>query len=137
MNKIAVDDKIQSVIHAINACPEKMKASPPVEHFFSEGLYTRIMTVKAGTLLVGKVHRHKTLNLLMQGVMLTFMGHDHKPEKMTAPFAFESDAGRQKMLYAVTDCIFSNVHVTDLTDIEEIERQFIVPESEYLLEDSA
>ena len=48
-----------------------MRSEPQVEiepvHYFAHGLYAREITIKAGTLLTGKVHRTEHLNIVSKG----------------------------------------------------------------------
>jgi hypothetical protein len=51
---------------------------------------------------------------------------------MNAPYNVVSKPHVKRIAYAHTDSIWVTFHVTQLTDVEEIERLVIMPESEYL-----
>lgn len=44
---------------------------------------------------------------------------------LTAPMTFESDAGGRKIAYILEEVIWCNVHVTDVTDLDELEELLI------------
>lgn len=104
------------------------------ENIFSGGVYIRQITVPAGTLVVGKRHRHETCNILLKGEMSLYVGGGKPPVRIKAPFLFTSQPGVKKMAYCHTEVIFSNIHPTDKTDLDAIEEEFIIPEKEYRLE---
>jgi hypothetical protein len=105
---------------------------PPVEHIFSENLYTRVMTIPKGYVLFGKVHRFKTLNIVLTGKIMVYTRENEQPKVIEAPAIFESEAMTRKFGIALEKTKFANVHVTDLKDVDQIEEKFIVPESELL-----
>jgi hypothetical protein len=104
------------------------------EHVFSGGVYIRQITVPAGSLIIGKRHRHETCNMLLSGEMSLYVGGGRPPERISGPLIFTSKPGVKKMAYCHTDVIFSNIHPTQETDLETIEKEFIIPEKEYRLE---
>jgi hypothetical protein len=100
------------------------------KHMFTEGQYIRELHIPKGTLLVGKRHRNKTLNMLIKGSMTI---HDeHNSFDIKAPWYGESEALTKKAGYAHEDSIFLNIHVTNETDLDIIEKEFIITEEEYL-----
>lgn len=108
----------------------------PPEHIFSEGLYTRVLNIPAQHFCVGKVHRHKTLNILLEGELICYVSENQPPKLLKAPMIFESEAGTRKIGIAITDVKFANVHVTTETDLFKLEEEFTIPESELLLDSS-
>lgn len=95
-------------------------------HHFADGIYGRELFIPAGTVLTGKIHRHSTLNLLIQGDITVTTPEGMR--RIQAPAVFVSEPGTKKAGYAHTDTIWVNVHPTKITDLEAIEAKFIVPE---------
>lgn len=116
---------VQTIENKVKQLPQ---VETPTEHFFTEGLYTRQVRLPKGTVAVGKRHKAKTLNILIQGTMQVTMDDD--PDKvvtLSAPMAFESEAGVKKAVFCVTECVLLNVHRSDETDLEKLEAEIIEP----------
>lgn len=110
---------------------------PPVEletkHYFAHGTYTRELFIPAGTVVVGKIHRHSCINIMTKG-RLQIMTDDGSIE-LRAPYVGVSDAGVQKAAYALEDSTWLNVHPWfGDPDLEQIEREVIAPSYEALEE---
>ena len=127
---------------AIKALARTLAHGPCVEiepvHRFAPGLYVRELTVPAGHVIVGKVHKYETLNILLKGSAL--LACDGKVEKVSAPLTFVSAPGRQKAAIVLEDMTWMNVQATTETDVAKIEQEFIEPDPEmdaYLLEAQA
>ena len=105
----------------------------PVTHRFTPGCYLREILMPKGTRIIGKIHATEHFNILLTGrvTVLTAEG----VEEITAPHTFISKAGVQKVVYIHEDCIWQTVHVTDKTDLEEIEKEVICEDYDHLLID--
>lgn len=115
---------------------ERVIAQAPQAEFrqtdhFADGVYGRELFIPAGTVLTGKIHRHSTLNFLMQG-RIKVTSADGTVRELEAPQIFTSPPGCKKVGYAITDTIWVNVHPTRLTDVAAIESKFIEPEAPLL-----
>lgn len=97
----------------------------PVKHHFSGNSYAREIFMPAGTLVVGKIHRHAHLNVISQGecYVLTEGGVEH----LKAPITFVSLPETKRVVYCVNDVIWTTCHVTDNTDVGAIENELIAP----------
>ena len=102
----------------------------PLKHVFAEGIYLRELRLEAGTTIVGKIHKTKHLNTLAKGECLVITTEREK--HIEAPCTFESVEGEQKAILAITDVVWQTYHVTDKTDLNEIERDVIVDNFEQL-----
>lgn len=114
-------------------CGELMAQDCPVTHRFTPGCYLREILMPKGTRIIGKIHATEHFNILLTGrvTVLTAEG----VEEITAPYTFVSKAGVQKVVYIHEDCIWQTVHVTDKTDLEEIEKEVICEDYDHLLID--
>jgi hypothetical protein len=95
----------------------------PVEHYFIDGVYLRSLKIPAGTLLTGKIHNKENFSILASGTIRITNGTDSKV--ISAPYVMTDKPGIKRMGYAETDVTFINVIKTDLTDIDEIERELV------------
>ncbi len=113
---------------AIAAMKNMEQAECPVEHFFAHGQYLRKTFMPKGTFAIGKKHRYKTINILLQGHITVYNGDNEPIREIKAPEIWVSEAGVQKMAYFHEDTVWLNPHPTELTDIDKIEEEFIVCE---------
>ena len=97
----------------------------PVKHHFSGDSYAREILLPAGSLVIGKIHRHSHVNVISQGecMVLTEDGVRH----LKAPLTFISMPETKRVVYAITDVIWTTVHVTSETDLEKVENYVIAP----------
>lgn len=96
-------------------------------HDFMGGCYVRTLTAPAGSLLVGKIHKHKSINILLSGTIYA-VENDGEPRMIEAPSIWESEANVAKAFYVEKDMIFTNIHPTKSTNLKYIERKFIEEE---------
>ena len=100
------------------------QADLQTEHYFSEsGLYCRKVFRPAGTLIVGKVHKHHHLFLCAMGEIIAWTENGMK--RLQAGDVVESKPGTKRVTLAVTDAIGMTVHRTDKTDLDEIEAELV------------
>ncbi len=116
-------ENIQALQDEMMSWPEEMKCIPPVKHHFAPGLYAREMFIPAGTLIVGKIHKHAHLNHITYGdiCVSTFEGI----VRLQGPLTMVSPIGVKRVVYAVTDTLWTTFHVTEETDLEKIEEYVI------------
>jgi hypothetical protein len=92
----------------------------PVKHEVFGGMYARELFIPEGVVLTGKIHLEDHICILSEGDMSVMT--DEGMKRVQAPYMFSAKAGIKKIGYAHTDCTFTTVHKTDLTDIDEIEK---------------
>ena len=100
----------------------------PVDHHFAPGVYMRQMDAAAGTLVVSKMHRTEHFIFFLKGScsVLTEDG----VELIKAPCVLRTMPGTKRIGYFHEDTSCITIHPTGSTDLKEIEKQVIVPESE-------
>lgn len=100
----------------------------PVEHYFAPGQYVRRCHIPKETFVVGKMHRHEHVVMLIKGE--TTILTDKGMERIKAPHVWISQPGAKRPLFTHTDCEFVTVHSTSERDLDALEAELIVPESE-------
>lgn len=123
MNDLSPREKVNALQAEMAKLPQ---IEPPTNHYFAKGMYAREMLASAGTVIVGKIHKQEHLFILTKGV-ISIGGQ--KP--IEAPSVVVSPAGTKRAIFVLEDAVFMNVHITDKTDLDEIEAELI--ESEKLL----
>ena len=130
------------VVEAMPAVPSReqierlqsvMSAMPQVEietkHYFVPGMYSRTIALKAGTWIVGKVHKTHHFCILAAGRVL--VASDEGRRMLEAGDVLECHPGAKRAMYAVTDSLWINVHKTDKTDktpMDELENELVEPD---------
>lgn len=100
------------------------------EHYFASGCYVRLMKCPAGSLVIGKPHRTEHISILLKG-SCTITNDDGSVTFVEAPMIAVTPAGKKKMALVHEDMWFLNVHATETTDLDEIEKKVIIPEEEF------
>ena len=97
----------------------------PITHKFADGIYIRQMDMKRGQIVVGAVHKHLHAWFLMTGRVL--INDNGEKIEHIAPCYTISKPGARRVIYAVEDSIFVNVHKnpTNTKDIKELEKQIV------------
>lgn len=95
----------------------------PLRHIFAPGAYAREMSIRAGHWAIGKIHKHAHLSFITKGriAVLTEDG----PTVITAPYTFVNTPGAKRVVLALEDTIWTTVHITEKTDLAEIEEDVI------------
>jgi hypothetical protein len=101
------------------------QASIPVTHWLGYGIYTRVIHIPADTIVIGKEHLQGQHNFLMEGEIEIIDGDTRT--RFIAPEILVTGPGTKRVARTVTDVMWATSIATDLTDIDEIERQFIHP----------
>jgi len=132
MNELSMDN-IRDKVFSLEAT---MKVMPQVElkviHHFSKGVYARELHVPAGVTLVGEIHKFENLNILSQGTMIVTT--EEGMREVSAPFTVVSPSGTKRAAHALTDCIWTTIHGTDKTNVDEIKHHFIAKSEQEWLE---
>ncbi len=102
----------------------------PVFHHFAPGNYARECHLPAGSLVIGKIHKHAHINVISQGrvSVITEQGRTD----MEAPCTFVSQPGTKRAVFAYEHTVWTTIHPTNETDVEKIEAEIIAPSYEDL-----
>ena len=129
--KIPTMEEIERLQHEMAGMEQ---AELETTHEFSDGMYCRKLFRKAGTLIVGKVHKKDHLFLCALGEIIAWTESGMKVLKPGDVVA--SKAGTKRVTLALTDSIGITVHRTDKTDLDEIEAELIEPDMAALFDSS-
>jgi len=101
----------------------------PLKHSFSDGMYVREIFIPAGTILVGKIHKHAHPNFLMKGEV-EVVTESNKREHLIAPLSMISPAGTKRVVRAITDTVWVTVHENkkNTSNLEKLEKEIISPD---------
>jgi hypothetical protein len=93
----------------------------PVREFLHGGIYERELTIPAGTVLTGKIHTKDHMFHLTKGDLSVMT--DDGVKRIQAPARLDVTSGGKKIGYAHTDVVCTTFTRTDLTDLDEIEKE--------------
>lgn len=118
------------MIEALRAAGQKVTPGNtddtcPLTHHFAPGLYAREILIPAGTLIIGKIHRHSHVNTISKGKCI--VATEFGMQEIEAPHTFISQPGVKRAVLAMEDTIWTTYHPTEETDLEKIEEYVIAP----------
>lgn len=113
---------------AISSIDGEIARMPPVESpvtgIFTPGLYTRTIFMPAGSAHRSKIHRTEHQYIISQGAC--FVSENGGPRILyKAPFHGITKPGTWRTLFIIMDCIWTTMHPTDKTTVEEVEADII------------
>jgi len=98
----------------------------PETHSFTPGLYIRELFMPAGSVLTSRTHVTEHPYVVSQGRATVYSEVDGVRE-VVAPLTGITKAGTKRLLFIHEDMTWTTFHVTDLTDVEEIEKVIFAP----------
>jgi hypothetical protein len=90
----------------------------PVRHYFAQGMYAREMTIPAGVVVTGAVHRHEHLCTISKGRIS--VSTDEGIKVLFAPCTIVSKAGAKRVGYAIEETVWTTYHATNETDLDKL-----------------
>ena len=132
VNREIMQQTVKSMLKGIET-GDLVEQDCPVTHRFAPHCYLREIFMPKGALVIGKIHKTKHFNILLTGEC-TVITPDSK-ERIKAPYTFISEAGVQKAVAVHEDCTWQTVHITESTDLEEIEKEVIAKDYSELTTD--
>lgn len=133
LQKIFKDFDIRDkVLAAEEFLKEQPQVEIPVANYFSQGVYAREITIPAGVILTGEIHKYKQLNILSKGCMSVLT--ENGIIRVEAPFTVVSPAGTKRIAYTHSECVWTTIHGTDETDVDIIRSKFIAKDEQEWLE---
>tara|TARA_R110002126_G_scaffold66795_2_gene169647 strand:+ start:414 stop:938 length:525 start_codon:yes stop_codon:yes gene_type:complete len=95
----------------------------PLEHFICNKTYTRQIILPKDIILTGKVHNFDHTSILSKGDV-TIMT-DEGVTRIKAPATWISKAGTKRLIYVHKETIWSTIHQSEHTTVEELEKQLV------------
>ena len=121
-------EKITTFQEKMRSMPQAMEGREldqycPLKHSYGDGIYVREIFMPKGTLIMSKIHKftHPYFVLTGKASILTEDGIQF----IEAPFQGMTKAGTKRLLYIYEDMIWITVHVTNKTDLKDIEEEII------------
>jgi len=123
--------KIMRIQMACYSLPDNERIEPadaPLKHWLAPGTYCREIHLTGGTVVVGRIHRHRHMNIISKGAVTVYteFGYEH----FEAPASFISEAGTKRVVWVHEDTIWTTIHPnpTDETNVSKLEEMFTAAE---------
>ena len=116
-----VRDKILEAEKFLSSLPQ-VEVEPV--HTFADGLYSRTILIPAGSVITGKVHKNSDLNVVVYGHMR--VRTEDGLREVHGPCQFAGCAGVKQIGYAYEDTLWTTVHATRTTDLDELEKELFI-----------
>lgn len=105
---------VKSVDETLDIMQAKMlemeQVSCPLTHIFTKGLYTRQIFMPADSLIISKIHKTQHIYNVSLGVVNVFNKIDDFAFTIQAPYIGITKPGTRRLLYVVSDCIWTTSH---------------------------
>ena len=97
----------------------------PLKHTFADGIYIRQMDMKTGSAVIGAIHNHLHAWFLLTGRLV--VATEDLIEEYVAPCYVLATPGSKRVIYAVEDSIFINIHKNPnkIKDINKLELEIV------------
>lgn len=93
-------------IYDLEAALRKMpQVDCPVRNIFANGLYAREVTMPAGAVVTGVVHKTEHITILSKGRVRVIGG-----EELTAPCLFISKPGTKNAVWVIEEAVWTTIH---------------------------
>lgn len=95
------------------------------KHTFGDGTYIREMFIPKGDAVIGAIHKHLHVWILLSGHIR--VATEDSTEEYKAPCTVLSTPGVKRVIYAVEDSVFTNIHKnpSNTKDIKKLEKEIV------------
>ena len=115
--------EIQALVNYMEKTTDMCVDDLKVTHHFSDGVYAREIFLPEDTVVIGKIHKTKSLNIISAGCGFVYTAL--RRFEFEAPYTFESFEGEQKIVYSITDVVWTSIHPTNKNKVEDVEKEVI------------
>lgn len=98
----------------------------PLAHEFLPGFYVRSILMPAGSIVTSKVHATRHPYHVAHG-RLTVVSWPNGTERIEGPHWGMTEPGTRRALFVKEETLWTTFHATDLTDVEAIEDEILIP----------
>lgn len=111
---------------AMIALPDDQKIALETKHSFADGIYTRTVFMKAGSLITGKIHKLEHIVVIGQG-SASVVSEEFGSKMIKAPMVFVSRPYVQRALFVHEDMVWTTVHKnpSNTQDLDILEEELI------------
>ena len=99
----------------------------PVTNTFADGMHVRQIEIPEGIFAIGKIHLKEHVSFLLKGKMV-IVDEENGRQTIEAPATIISKPGVKRAVYAIEDCVFTNVfhNPSNNKDVKVLEKNNVV-----------
>ena len=121
--ELSVAERRNKLLELEDACKQYEQVDIDLQEFLCEGVYVRHGLLKAGTTIVGEIHKKAQINIVSCGKIR--VATDEGVKIITGPTIFISPAGVKRAGYVLEDTVWSTIHATTETDPIKRRAEFV------------
>lgn len=96
----------------------------PLRHCFGNGVYVREMTAPKDSIIIGKMHKFRQVNIVVRGDISVLAEDGWK--RLKSGEMFESPAGVKRAAFTHEETVWTTICGTQETDIEKAENELTI-----------
>lgn len=122
-----IRNSISNLEESMKALPAESKIALETMHNFADGVYTRTVLMKAGSLITGKIHKLEHVVVIGHG-SASVVSEEFGSKVIKAPMVFVSPPLVKRALYIHEDMVWTTVHKnpTNTRDLDVLEKELIL-----------
>ena len=117
-------DMIEKLFVIEAALKQMPQVEVPLRHCFGNKVYVREMTAPKGSILIGKMHKFKQVNIVIKGDISVLTEDGWK--RLKSGDMFESPAGIKRAGFTHEDTVWTTICGTEETEVEKAEDELTI-----------
>ena len=118
MDMTGLIDRMKDADNIDGLTPIDIHSPDHLQHYFANGSYVREMILPENVIVVGRIHKHESINILLEGD-ITVIDENGTRTDFKAPHIFVAPAGNQKAAITRTPIRWLNSWACETTNPEE------------------
>ncbi len=117
-------DMIEKLFVIEAALKQMPQVEVPLRHCFGNKVYVREMTAPKGSILIGKMHKYKQVNIVIKGDISVLTEDGWK--RLKSGDMFESPAGIKRAGFTHEDTVWTTICGTEETEVNKAEDELTI-----------
>jgi quercetin dioxygenase-like cupin family protein len=117
-------DMIEKLFVIEAALKQMPQVEVPLRHCFGNKVYVREMTAPKGSILIGKMHKFKQVNIVIKGDISVLTEDGWK--RLKSGDMFESPAGIKRAGFTHEDTVWTTICGTEETEVDKAEDELTI-----------
>ena len=124
---MALEDKLREIPSAMDYSVTH-KDPYPLVHRFADGVYAREITIPAGHVVCGEIHKYDHISIITKGRVVVYT--EEGTIVHTAPSTWISPKGTKRALLTLEETVWTTFHKMEEIPLEDIRTALTVPSFE-------